>query len=331
MQYKSVKGFSGWSQFGFLLAFLGVGLILTAASQFFLLMKILPAGASMTDKDLLMKAMMSPENLAITRASQILGTLFLLFLPAYLWSRIVNGSNFFWLGFNKYINGYQVLFGFLIIFTAGIAVGPLTDLTKMILVHFPAIDHKALALENEYNMQVTALSHLKGWPEYFVGLIIMAFLPAVFEEAFFRGAVQNLFVKWFRSPLTGIIMASVIFSLIHMSIYLFLGRFLLGMVLGLMFYYTKNIWVNITAHFINNTIALTSLFILSRQGKPITEDAADPHVHWSLSIVCAGIVYGLFILLKKYSVNNKARIAAKENLLIAEADPFRSFAETGAN
>ena len=55
-------------------------------------------------------------------------------------------------------------------------------------------------------------------------------------------------------------------------------------------------------------------------------DALDPQVHWSISLLCFAALIGLLYLLKKYSVLNRAKIDAKENLLTAAADPFRSFA-----
>ena len=331
MQYKSVKGFSGWTQFGFLLAFVGLGLLLTMGVQFIILMKIIPNGASMTDKDALMKAMLAPENVGIVRVSQILGTLCLLFIPAVLWSRICNGNRLFWLGFNKYLNGYEILFGFFIIFAAGIASAPFVDLTKNLLTHFPSLNNMAFQMEKEYNMQVMALSHLKDWPEYIIGLFIMAFFPAMFEEVFFRGAMQNLFVKWLRSPWAGIIITSIIFSFIHVSIYLFISRFLLGIALGLMYHYTKNIWVNIVAHFINNALALTQMFVLSRQEKLITPDKIDPSYPWTVSLVALAATVVFFIMLRRNAAQNKIRVEATENLLIAEADPFRSFTDSDIN
>jgi len=186
-------------------------------------------------------------------------------------------------------------------------------------------------MEALYNEQALALSNLKSFPEYIVALFIMAFFPAMFEEVFFRGTIQNLLVKWWQRPMVAIFVTSVIFSLIHLSIYLFMSRLALGFVLGLMFYYTKNIWVNIVAHFLNNAIALTGLYIMRDKPGKNNLEALDPQVHWSISLLCFAALIGLILLLKKYSVMNRARIDAKENLLIAAADPFRSFAnnETG--
>lgn len=326
MEYKSVKGFSGWAQTGFLFAFLGLGFILAGGAQLLMTLQILPAGTPITDADAMMKAMLAPQNVGMARAIQVVGTFLLLFVPALLWSLVSNGKNMFWLGFNKYVNVKQIGIGFLIILAAGFAAAPLADLSKNIVAHFPSLDATAKRMEDLYNLQALALSNLKSFPEYITALFIMAFFPAMFEEVFFRGTIQNLLVKWWQKPMVAIFITSVIFSLIHLSVYLFLSRLALGFVLGLMFYYTKNIWVNIIAHFLNNAIALTGLYIMRNKPGKNNLDALDPHVHWSISLLCFAALIGLFYLLKKYSVVNRAKIDAKENLLIAAADPFSSFA-----
>lgn len=326
MEYKSVKGFGGWAQLGFLFAFLGLGFILAGGLQFLLTMQIMPAGKALTDADAVMKAMLAPENVGMVRTIQVLGTLALLFIPAVLWSIVSNGKSMFWLGFNKYVNGFQLLLGFMLIFTAAFAASPLADLTKTVVAHFPKIDKMASNMEILYNKQAAALANISNWQEYIIGLFIMAFFPAMFEEVFFRGAVQNLFTKWWRNPLLAILVTAFIFSLIHMSIYLFLSRMLLGFVLGLMYYKTKNIWVNIVAHFINNGIVLTSIFVMRMNNQKVDMDKLDPNVHWSLGLIGIIALIGLFIMLKKYSAKNRAKIEARENILIAEANPANSIA-----
>ena len=331
MEYKSIKGFGGWAQLGFLFAFLGLGFILAGAVQLLLSMQILPAGKAITDSNAMMKAMLAPENVGMARLIQVLGTMALLFIPAVLWSLVSNGKNVFWLGFNKYVNGFQILLGFMIIYAAAISTAPLGDFTKYIVGHFPSINAVAKSIEDLYTEQALALSNLKNWQEYVVSLFIMAFFPAMFEEVFFRGAVQNLFTKWWKNPIASILVTSIIFSLIHMSIYLFLSRLVLGFVLGLMFHITRNIWVNIVAHFLNNAIALTGLFVMSMRKEKLDLAKLDPSIHWSLGLAGLIALVGLFIMLKKYSAKNKARIDMKENMLTEEADPYRSFTNNQNN
>jgi membrane protease YdiL (CAAX protease family) len=327
MQYKSVKGYSGWGQLAMLLIFLGVGFILAAVAQVVIAMQMLPPGTPLfSSPDVIMKAMLAPENVGLARLLQVLSTLLLLFVPAVLYSLVTNGKNPFWLGFNKYINIYQVGLAFCIIFIAGVAAGPLEDITKSIVIHFPKVDTYAKNLEDLYNEQALALSNLKSWPEFLMAILIMAFFPAMFEEVFFRGTMQNLLVRWWKKPFAAILFTSIVFSLIHMSIYLFLSRAVLGFVLGLLFYKSKNIWVNIFAHFLNNFIALALIFYTIKKTGKVSMHDVDPSFSWWVSIVALVILIFLFQFFNKVSILNRTRIDAKENLLIAEQDPFRSFA-----
>lgn len=324
MEYKSVKGYSGWAQLGFLFVFLGLGFILAGGIQFLLTKQILPAGTTLTDGDAAMKALLAPENVTMARVIQVASTFLLLFVPAVLWSFISNGNSFFWLGFNKYVNVFQIMLGFMIIFTAGFTAGPLEDISKSIVKHFPTLDALAKNMEDLYMQQALALSNLKSLPEYLVALVIMAFFPAMFEEVFFRGAVQNYLVKWWQKPMLAILVTSVLFSIIHMSVYLFMSRMVLGFVLGLMFYKTKNIWVNIVAHFINNALALTAMYAMRNLPGKKNLDVLEPDMHWSVMIIGIFVLAGLFLFLNKYSVKNVAKTDARENLMLAAADPYSS-------
>jgi len=328
MQYKSIKGFTGWGQLGILFVFLGLGFILAGGSQLLIGMQLIPAGTPAAKiGEAMLKALMDPKNVAMARLSQVLGTFLLLFIPTVLYSMVVNGKNKFWLGFNSWFSPAQILIGFFIILVANLLASPLADLTKSVVAHFPSLNAFAKNLEDTYNEQVLALSNLKSWGEFIMALFIMAFFPALFEELFFRGAMQNLLEKWWKSPLMAILVTSLVFSFIHFSVYLFLSRAVLGFVLGMMYYKTKNIWVNIVAHFLNNAIAVAQLFYLSSRSEKLDVDKLDPQLPWWVGIIALAILIFLFKLLEKYSENNKARIMAKEQVLLAEADPFHSFAK----
>ena len=312
MVYRSVKGYTGWAQVGFLCVFLAAGILLAGAIQYLIIKQIMPTAAKLTDSDAIMKAMLAPENVNFARWNQVLSTFSLLFLPAIALSFICNGKSMLWVGFSKHINATQLLIGFVIMFITAIAVGPLADISKSILTHFPNINSSAKKLEDLYNAQALALSNLKSLPEYIIGLFIMAFFPALFEEVFFRGTLQNLFLRWLKNPIVAILITSFLFSLVHSSIYLFLSRMALGFVLGLMYYYTKNIWINIVAHFINNAFALTALYMMRNKLDQASIEKLDPHPHWLMAIAaCAGVVL-LFKILIKNSLANKAVIAEKE-------------------
>ena len=55
------------------------------------------------------------------------------------------------------------------------------------------------------------------------------------------------------------------------------------------------------AHFINNGIVLTSIFVMRLNKQKIDMDKLDPSVHWSLGIIGIIVLIGLFFMLNKYS------------------------------
>jgi membrane protease YdiL (CAAX protease family) len=133
------------------------------------------------------------------------------------------------------------------------------------------------------------------------GMVIIAVLPAICEELLFRGVLQQELIRWFKNPHVGIILASFIFGAIHFQFYGLFPRMALGMVLGYLYYWSKNIWVPIVGHFMNNGFTLLFLY-LHQQGQvdvKVESTEAMPW-YWSLgSVVISAFV--LYVLHKGYN------------------------------
>ena len=64
-----------------------------------------------------------------------------------------------------------------------------------------------------------------------------------------------------KSGWFSVLMASLFFATIHLQFDNFLGILTYGMMLGLLYLWTQNLWVSIIAHFFNNaSIVLISFF-----------------------------------------------------------------------
>jgi membrane protease YdiL (CAAX protease family) len=223
-----------------------------------------------------------------------------------------------WLGLSKYLKPVQVVLGFFLIFLSNIIAGPLTDLTRYIVHWIPDLEKSAIRMEAAYETAVQSMTYIKGFPDFLMSLLVMAVLPAVFEELFFRGALQNLLAKWWRKPMLAVIVVSLIFSLTHASIYLFPARFILGFALGWMYFLTRNLWVNIIAHFLNNAIVVVQLYYYSSQNKKIPLDKMDPQVDWWIALFALVCLIYLFRKMKEKSEVTIMKIHAKEQLLEAQ-------------
>jgi membrane protease YdiL (CAAX protease family) len=127
-------------------------------------------------------------------------------------------------------------------------------------------------------------------------MLVMALAPAIFEEVLFRGSFQQVFVGWTKNAWAGIIITSILFSAIHFSFFGFLPRIALGLILGLIFFYTNNLWLSILLHFLNNGFVVTQLYILTAQGKSIDKVMDETMPIW-WGIIALVILVVLFRLL----------------------------------
>jgi membrane protease YdiL (CAAX protease family) len=155
-------------------------------------------------------------------------------------------------------------------------------------------------MEMEYNNQVTAIIGLKDLKDYILALVIMAFLPALCEETLFRGGLQNFLTRGIRHAWISIVIVSIMFSLAHFSFYGFLSRFFLGLVLGALYHYSGKLWLSVLAHFLNNALAITVLYISTQQGKPLPEAIKqDATSFWG--ILALPVVLILFVAFRRAS------------------------------
>ena len=210
--------------------------------------------------------MANPAFANAARWTQLIAAAIMFFIPAIIYARIVNPNPFQQLGFNSVISGKQ-FFLVLLIALCGMALsGSLGTLNEMIPIS-KEWAAKFKNAEDAYNKQVLIIAKMNSFKEYLFAMVVIALAPAIFEEVLFRGALQRLFQHWFKNISVAIVVTSIIFSIVHFSYYGFLARAGLGIILGLIFYYSRNIWLCIWAHFINNGLAVTALYVLGLQGK----------------------------------------------------------------
>ena len=85
-------------------------------------------------------------------------------------------------------------------------------------------------------------------------IFTIGIMAGISEEFLFRGALLSIIRKKIKKPHTAIWMVAIIFSIIHFQFSGFIPRILLGAFLGYLLFWSKNIWVPVFVHFLNNTI-----------------------------------------------------------------------------
>ena len=92
--------------------------------------------------------------------------------------------------------------------------------------------------------------------ELMLNIFIIALLPAIAEEFFFRGFIQNFLSKLIPNYHISVWLTAIAFGMIHFNIVAIIPLIFLGAILGYIYHYSQNIWVSILAHFINNASLL---------------------------------------------------------------------------
>lgn len=292
MAHFATKRFNYWGQLGVLLSLCGAGLIIGGLASFIPLLGKMDFFGKSNPNGMLDKILV-PENAGALRWSQAISTVFLFFLPAVLYARICHIKAFTHLGFAVDLEPKRAAIKTLllqIIVVIGImmvslpVVSMLQELTQMLPWSKAALLKFKLA-EDAYNKQIAVIARMDNLGDYILSILIVALLPAVFEEILFRGAIQNLFSRWFKKPVWAIVVTAIIFSAIHGSYLGFLSRFALGFVLGWLFYRTGNIWLNIIGHFLNNAVAITALYFSGKPGQKIDLSKIEDHFPIWLALV----------------------------------------------
>ncbi len=132
-----------------------------------------------------------------------------------------------------------------------------------------------------------------------VVMIITAVICApIFEEIIFRGIIQKGLINKGMEPWKAIVIASVIFGLVHANPWQFVGAVLLGCVLGLVYEKTKSLLLPMLLHGFNNLCS--TLLITYTQNESFAE--AFQVSEWIILVVGI-VVFSLFCYL--FTVKNK--------------------------
>jgi len=197
-----------------------------------------------------------PATINFIRGMQIIQFISLFLIPTFICARLFSTDTRQYLGLRKpFIRSYWVI-GILVMILAIPFVQWLGELNRGI--RFPSgIEHWMKAKEAEANKTVMALLSRQTIKDLILNIICIAGLAAVGEELLFRGMAQRLLIKMFKSPWPGILIAAFLFSAMHLQFYGFFPRFILGILLGIVYWYSGSLWTAILAHFVYDALLIT--------------------------------------------------------------------------
>ena len=87
------------------------------------------------------------------------------------------------------------------------------------------------------------------------GYLVVGLLAPLAEEMVFRGAILRSLLQWRSNPWVGIVISALLFAVIHMNPAQMPHAFLIGLLLGWMYWRTDSIVPGVVYHWVNNTVA----------------------------------------------------------------------------
>jgi len=117
------------------------------------------------------------------------------------------------------------------------------------------------------NPQIAALTDEHGfsWLNFGVVFTVGAVIAPIVEELTFRG----LLYQWLRKHtgvLLPVLVSGALFSAVHFIPQLFLGLFLVGVILALAFEWSQSLWVPIALHMLQNSLAIIAIYAIQALG-----------------------------------------------------------------
>lgn len=210
-----------------------------------------------------------------------------MFIPAMIYAAYKSRTNsFFETGYKIDNNHYGKTGGFLfaiIVVIATLAAGFVIDLPSSFMPEMPESLQEALKTMTEGNL--------------FVNIICTAVFAAFFEEWLCRGMVLRGLLNYKKKdgsrgmkPVWAIVVSAVFFAAIHANPWQALPAFLIGCVMGYIYYKTGSLKLTMLMHFTNNLFAVLLSRVESLKEMNYWRDVMDPLPYAIIYIACVLLI-----------------------------------------
>jgi membrane protease YdiL (CAAX protease family) len=130
--------------------------------------------------------------------------------------------------------------------------------------------------------------HMDSVSDLVFNLFLIALLPALTEELFFRGTVQPLMLRSTRNVHAAIWLTAFFFSFFHMQFLGFVPRLLLGAVFGYAAHWSGSLALPIVGHLINNGLAVLITYYVGMEAIGVEAETLGANEgEWYMALVSA--------------------------------------------
>lgn len=172
---------------------------------------------------------------------------------------------------------------------------------------FTALKNAVQSSEAASNAQISRFLEMHNFLDFMGVFLVMAILPAICEEALFRGVLQKVLKRVMNNTHLGIGLTALLFALMHLQFYTFLSIFVLGIILGYLKEWSGSLWVPMIMHLVNNGSIVVAVYFFGVDFNNTT--AAEG---WQLGYTIPGLLVfaGCLLLLRR--VLSQSAVTKKE-------------------
>ena len=242
----------------------------------------------------------NPAYIGILKYLQMIQSVSLFIVPALLAGFLFGKSPANYLGIKKKASVSFFIATFLILFVGLPFINWLSSINEMMKLpeSMKAVEQWMKDTEGEAAKITDAFLNVKTLSGLSVNILMIAIIPAIGEELFFRGVMQRIFSDWFKNMHVAIFFTAFLFAAIHMQFYGMLPRMMLGVLFGYLYYWTGSLWVPVFAHFLNNGAAVIVSYLSSRGF--ISSGYEDLGATNNFFLIAGSIVFTGFLLFMVY-------------------------------
>ena len=240
------------------------------------------------------------DMLPVVRFFQAMQTIGMFLFPGIVWALLYDKPVMRGLDIKKSIS-IEAIFGTLLMVIVALPmINALAAINEALNLPewLSALEQNFRTTEERAMEFMEALLNTESIGILFINLLVIGVLPAISEEVLFRGVLQKEIERITRKPIISVIIAAVVFAALHYQFFTFLPRVALGVMLGLVYLWSKNLWVPIALHFFNNGLSVLAWFWLSpEQIDGSVDNIGTPTFMWPMAIVSVillvALMYGL--------------------------------------
>lgn len=298
---------------GKLLMLLGlflVGETLFSLAALYITDALIPAadiiGLTTTMSDYTSATEFSAAQVSALKLFQLLSSIGRFICVPFIFLYLNNSAVVAYTGLNKKISLRQVILICAIMLSSTAIISFLQEWNQSL--HLPAIwsdtEEAMRKLETQAQLQTDAFLNTTTLSGLLINIFIIGIVASVGEELLFRGVLQRVIHTQTGRLHLAVWSSAFVFSFIHLQFLGFFPRLVLGAVVGYIYAWSGNLWTAILAHFVNNTGAVITYFLLNKG--IIAEEFGEPS-GWLQALLSLPL-FIFFVLLYYRSTENGKRL-----------------------